>query len=132
MQRGAMKGWSIGVVRLGRVHGSGSALLQPSGSSNPISWRYSSDKTILIWQWRLRMGPADPRALGVKRRKVEAVCATASWMHKRSVLRLLYSFLCSLRSSALAMAESSVLATKRALLRGTTARTALARWAGSP
>ena len=34
---------------------------------------YSSDKTILMWQLRFRIGPAEPRALGVKRFKVVAV-----------------------------------------------------------
>src|ERR1017187_6961894 len=29
--------------------------------------RYSSDKTILMWQFRFRIGPAEPRALGVNR-----------------------------------------------------------------
>src|SRR6266446_6770093 len=93
---------------------------------------YSSDKTILMWQLRLRMGPAAPRALGVNRRMVVAVWATASLMNRRSVCNPLYSFLWVLRSSALAMADLSVLATNRAPLRGTTARTAWARSAGRP
>src|SRR6266568_2493894 len=106
------------------VHHSGAPKLRPSLSWDLVEWCYSSDKIILMWQLRLRMRPEVPRALGAMRRRVEAVCATASLMRKRSVLRLWYSFLCSLRSWALAMAELSVLATKRALLRGTNARTA--------
>src|ERR1035438_9423732 len=82
---------------------------------------YSSDRTILMWQFRFRIGPAEPRALGVNRRKVEAVWARASLTTRRSVLMPLYSFLCSFRSSALAIADFSVLATNRAPLRGTTA-----------
>ena len=45
-------------------------------------------------------------------------------VRERSVFMPLYSFLCVLRSSALAMADLRVLATNRALLRGTTASTA--------
>src|SRR6185369_10122095 len=93
---------------------------------------YSSDKRILMWQRRLRMGPADPRALGVKRRIVVAVPATASLTHNFSVCSSLYSGLCSLRSSALAMAEFRVLATNRADLRGTIFNTACACRAGNP
>src|SRR5438105_3221061 len=85
---------------------------------------YSSDKTILIWQLRLIIGPAEPRALGVKRRMLDAVWATASLIRRRSVAISLYSFLCVLRSSALAIADLRVLATNRAPLRGTTASTA--------
>src|SRR2546423_1512804 len=40
--------------------------------------RYSSERVILMWQLRLRIGPAEPRALGVNRLRVEAVWATAS------------------------------------------------------
>src|SRR5262249_8856287 len=65
-----------------------------------------SVKTILMWQFLLIIGPAEPRALGVIRRKLEAVWARASLMTSWSVFRRLYSFLCALRSSALAMAES--------------------------
>src|SRR6516162_9281360 len=43
-----------------------------------------------------------------------------------------FSFLCSFKSSALAMADLRVLATNRAPLRGTTARTAWACAAGKP
>ena len=64
-----------------------------------------------MWQRRLRIGPAEPRALGVKRLRVVAVPATASLMRKDSGRSLLLF-------SALAMAECSVLATKRAPLRG--------------
>src|SRR5262249_17022208 len=52
---------------------------------------YSSVKTILMWQLRLRIGPAEPRAFGVKRRKVEAVWASASLITRWSVSRSLYS-----------------------------------------
>src|SRR6266478_751432 len=93
---------------------------------------HSSDKVILMWQLRLRIGPAEPRALGVNRLRVEAVWATASLIMRRSVLIAAYSFLWVLRSSALAMADLRVLATKRAPLRGTTARTAWAWSAGNP
>ena len=85
-----------------------------------------------MWQFRFKIGPADPRALGVNRRNVDAVWASASLITSRSVFMPLYSFLCSLRSSALAMADFSVLATNRAPLRGTTARTAWACAAGNP
>jgi predicted NodU family carbamoyl transferase len=37
-------------------------------------------RVILMWQRRLRIGPAEPRALGVKRLSVVAVPATASLM----------------------------------------------------
>src|SRR6266849_4868653 len=91
-------------------------------SSTPIlqhsvSCFYSSDSTILMWQLRLRIGPAEPRAFGVNRLRIEAFWATASLM---------------MSSSALAMADLRVLATRRAPLRGTTLRTAAARWAGIP
>ena len=44
---------------------------------------YSSDKTILTWQLRFKIGPAEPRAFGVNRLKVVAVPATASFTRKR-------------------------------------------------
>src|SRR5260370_42607080 len=87
---------------------------------------YSSVKMILMWQLRFRMGPAEPRAFGVKRRRVEAVWGTASLIRSRAVLRPPYSVLCSLRASAFALAVLMVLATKRAPLRGTARRTAFA------
>src|SRR5271154_1222112 len=45
---------------------------------------YSSDKVILMWQRRLMIGPAEPRAFGVKRFKLVAVPATASLIRKVS------------------------------------------------
>src|ERR1039457_751392 len=48
---------------------------------------YSSDRTILTWQLRFRIGPAEPRALGMKRLMVVAVPATASLTRNRSVLK---------------------------------------------
>src|SRR5437667_4365160 len=123
-----MDSWRDGTRRAASVlQHSNTPTLQYSVSSS-----YSSDKTILMWQLRLRIGPAEPRALGVKRRNLEAVCATASLICSRSVARPLYSFLCVLRSSAFAMADLSVLATNREPLRGTTASTACARCAGRP
>src|SRR4051812_12208445 len=87
---------------------------------------YSSDKTILIWQLRFKIGPAEPRALGVKRLSVEAVPAGVSLTQSGSVRKPLYSVLCCFKSSALAMADLRVLATSLADLRGTTASTAAA------
>src|SRR5512138_3349446 len=85
---------------------------------------HSSERTILMWQLRLRIGPAEPRALGVNRRIVEAVWARASLTTSVSVFSALYALLLAFRSSALAIADLSVLATKRAPLRGVTARVA--------
>src|SRR6266542_2080475 len=86
---------------------------------------YSSDKTIFTWQLRFKIGPAEPRALGVTRLIVVAVCARASLMRSTSGFS-------PLLFSALAMADFNVLATNRADLRGTTARTACACTAFMP
>lgn len=80
---------------------------------------------IRIWQLRFRIGPAEPRALGVNRFMVAAVPATAS-------LTISLSGFNPLLFSALAIADLSVLATSRADLRGTTPSTASACWAGRP
>src|SRR6185436_14963024 len=73
---------------------------------------YSSDTTIRMWQLRLRIGPAEPRAFGVKRRNVVAVPATASRTRR-------FSGFAPLLFSALAMADIKVFATSLADLRGT-------------
>ena len=78
-----------------------------------------------MWHRRLRIGPAEPRALGMNRLMIIAEPVTASFTRNVSGLRLLLF-------SALAMADLSVLATNRAPLRGTTASTASACSAGSP
>src|SRR5262245_45434496 len=113
-----MDKWINGLLKNSPEMSTGKSAL--NGFHLPI-WCYSSDKTILTWQLRLRIGPAEPRALGVNRRIMEAVWATASLITRRSVFMLRYSCLCDLRSSALAIADLSVLATIRAPLRGTTA-----------
>src|SRR5438477_9758530 len=87
----------------------------------PARFHPLSDKTILTWQLRFNIGPAEPRALGVIRRRVVAVCATASLTRNTSGFR-------PLLFSALAMADFKVLATNRADLRDTKASTA---WAWS-
>jgi hypothetical protein len=74
---------------------------------------------------RFRIGPAEPRALGVNRLIVVAAPATASFTRSLSAFTLLLF-------SALAMAESKVFATSRADLRETTRNTACACSAGSP
>src|SRR5438094_890737 len=93
---------------------------------------YSSDNTILTWQLRLRIGPAEPRALGVNRRKIDAVCATASLTNNALVFKSRYSGRFDFKSSALATADFKVFATMRAPLRGTTASTACVCGAGKP
>ena len=55
-----------------------------------------------MWQRRLRIGPAEPRAFGVKRLRVVAVPATASLTRNVSGFSLLLF-------SALAMADCSSL-----------------------
>src|SRR6185437_1357839 len=64
---------------------------------------YSSVRTIFTWQFRFKIGPAEPRAFGVNRFSVVAVCATASLMRNDSILALLLF-------SAFAMADFNVLA----------------------
>ena len=65
-----------------------------------------SDSTILMWQFRFRIGPAEPRALGLIRFMVVAVPATASLIHNVSGFK-------PLLFSALARADFRVLATSR-------------------
>jgi len=72
-----------------------------------------------MWQFRFTIGPADPRAFGIIRFMLVAVPATASFTRNVAGSKLLLF-------SALAIALRSVFATKRAPLRGTTARTAAA------
>src|SRR5476651_236281 len=91
----------------------------------PIPVNYSSETVILMWQRRLRIGPAEPRAFGVKRLSVVAVPATASFTRNDSGLSLLLF-------SALAMADFKVFATSRAPLRGTNCSTAIASSAPRP
>src|SRR5215216_1276114 len=78
-----------------------------------------------MWQLRLTIGPAEPRAFGIIRLKLVAVPATASFTRNVAGSALLLF-------SALAMADFNVLATKRAPLRGVTAKTATACTAGMP
>ena len=63
-----------------------------------------------IWQLRLMIGPADPRAFGTHRFMLVAAPTTASFTRKLVGARLLLF-------SALAMADLRVLDTKRADLR---------------
>src|SRR5260370_11469840 len=86
------------------VHHSGAPKLRPSLSWDFVEWCYSSDKIILMWQLRLRMRPEVPRALGAMRRRVEAVCGAASFMCKRSGLRVWCSFFFSFEALAFAVA----------------------------
>ena len=78
-----------------------------------------------MWQFRFKIGPIEPRAFGIIRFKVVAWPATAAFTTNASgfMLRLF---------SAFAIADFNVLATKRADLRGTAARTATAWRAGNP
>src|SRR5208283_1942097 len=78
-----------------------------------------------MWQRRLRIGPAEPRAFGVKRLSVVAVPATASFTRRDSGFKFLLF-------SALAIAERSTFETSRAPLRGTICSTAIASSAPSP
>src|SRR5688572_6522925 len=78
-----------------------------------------------MWQRRLMIGPAEPRALGVKRLYRSPVCAAASLMTRSSGFALLLF-------SAFAIADLSVFAIIRADFLGTTARIACACSAGKP
>src|ERR1051326_8943658 len=70
-----MAKWINGLLKNRREMPTGKSALQVFHLSIQC---YSSDKTILTWQLRFRIGPAEPRAFGVKRRIIDAVCAIAS------------------------------------------------------